>query len=80
MLQLRGRKEGKKKQSFGHFRGGFSAKIHMSRDKKGRVKHFILSPSEQSDDCQALSLLREQQTEKVLADKGYEADYGELIP
>jgi transposase len=62
-------------QALGRSRGGFSTKIHMLCDGKGRPRKIILTGGEKSDCQQALPLLEGEQAQAVFADKGYDADY-----
>ena len=69
------RKRGQEKQALGRSRGGFSTKIHASSDSLGNPTRLILTGGEQSDYKQAINLIKGQEAEAVLADKGYDADY-----
>ena len=72
------RKRGNQNQeALGRSRGGFSTKVHLRTDAKGRPLVFELTGSQAHevkgyDD--ALMELFEAQPEKLLGDKGYDAD------
>jgi len=71
------RKRGKQnQQALGRSRGGFSTKIHLRTDAKGRPLVFELTGGE-AHEVKGYDTLMERceaQPEKLLGDKGYDAD------
>jgi len=61
-------------QGLGRSRGGFGTKIHVLVDALGNPLKFILTSGAAGDNPQAIPLLAGQQTQEVLADRGYDAD------
>jgi transposase len=61
-------------QGLGRSRGGFSTKRHVLVDALGNPLQFILTSGAAGDNPQAIPLLAGQQTQEVLADRGYDAD------
>jgi hypothetical protein len=61
-------------EALGRSRGGFSTKIHLRTDAKGRPRAFELTGGEAYDvkGYEALMELFEAQPEKLLGDKGYD--------
>jgi transposase len=70
------RKRGQKNQALGRSCGGFTTKIHALCDALGNPLRFVLTGGERHDSTQALPLLDGMRGDYVLADKGYDADYG----
>ena len=70
MQQERG---GQKFQKFGKSRGGFSTKVHATTDALGCPTRFILTGGHESDYCQAIVLMENQDADHVIADKGYDS-------
>jgi len=68
-------KRGQEYQALGRSRGGFTTKIHAACDSHGNPIRFLLTGGQASDYTQALALLDGWNSEAVLADKGYDADY-----
>ena len=68
-------KRGQENQALGRSRGGFTTKIHATCDALGNPLRFILTGGHVSDYTQAVALIEGMNTEAVLADKGYDADY-----
>ncbi len=60
-------------QGLGRSRGGFSTKIHVLVDALGNPLKFIRTGGAAGDNPQAIPLLAGQQTQEVLADRGYDA-------
>ena len=58
----------------GRSRGGFTTKIHALCDGLGNPLELALSGGQQHDVTQAPGLLVGQQPERVIADRGYDAD------
>lgn len=65
---------GRSEQRIGKSRGGYSTKVHATTDSLGCPTHFILSGGNASDYSYALPLLKGQDAEYVIADKGYDSD------
>ncbi len=63
-------------EALGRSRGGFSTKVHLRTDAKGRPLVFELTGGQAHEvkGYDALMELFEAQPEKLLADKGYDAD------
>ena len=61
----------------GRSRGGFSTKLHLSGDARGRPRRFALTAGQAGDCPQAPALLEAdlRPGQRVLADKAYDADY-----
>ena len=79
---MRGRSPKKKygdqdQQALGRSRGGFSTKIHIAGDALGNPLRLILTAGQESDVTQGAPLLKDLETQAVIADKGYDSD--ELI-
>ena len=71
------RKRGNQNQeALGRSRGGFSTKVHLRTDAKGRPLVFELTGGQAHEvkGYDALMELFEAQPEKLLADKGYDSD------
>ncbi len=64
-----------KTQALGRSVGGLSTKIHAACDALGNLIRFILSPRQDSDYSQALTLTDGLDMGFLLADKGYDSDY-----
>ncbi len=58
----------------GRSRGGFSSKIHVLVDGLGNPLRFTLTGGERNDITQAEALLEGFEYERLIADKGYDAD------
>lgn len=58
----------------GRSRGGLSKKIHMLCGLLGKPLKFILTGGQVHDVTQAEDLLKDRQSDYVLADKGYDSD------
>jgi len=65
---------GREAQKIGKSRGGYSTKVHASTDSLGCPTKFLLSGGNESDYTYAAPLLKEQEAEFVIADKGYDSD------
>jgi transposase len=59
----------------GRSAGGFTTKIHAACDALGNPIRFILTGGHCSDYTKAIDLMKGFKLEKLLADKGYDADY-----
>ena len=55
--------------------GGFTTKIHAACDALGHPIKFILTGGQCSDDTKAIDLIEGFESQKLLADKGYDATY-----
>jgi transposase len=64
-----------KPQALGRSAGRLSTKIHAACDALGNPIRFILSPGQDSDYSQALTLIDGLDMGFLLADKGYDSDY-----
>ena len=60
-------------QALGRSRGGFSTKIHITVDGLGNPLRLRLTPGQQHDITQAEQLIENLDFERVLADRGYDA-------
>lgn len=69
------RKRGQGAQARGCSRSGFSTKVHVSVDALGNPLRLRLTPGQAHEAPQVEALLKEQQAEFVLADKGYDAEH-----
>ena len=58
----------------GRSRGGLTTKIHLLTDGTGRPVKLLLTGGQTADCTQAVPLLKGQQANAVLADKGYDTD------
>lgn len=61
-------------QALGRSRGGFSTKIHAVVDALGNPLRLILTGGNRHDVTQAQALLEGWETDRVMADKGYDSD------
>lgn len=66
---------GEQKQELGRSAGGFTTKIHAACDALGNPIRFILTAGQCSDYTQAIALIEGLELKKLLADRGYDADY-----
>jgi len=66
---------GQAKQALGRSKGGFSTKIHVSVDGLGNPLRFILTAGQRNDITQAEALIIDLDFERLIADKGYDADH-----
>ena len=62
-------------QALGRSRGGFSTKIHIAVDALGNPLRFILTAGQRNDITQAQALIEGFESDFILADKGYDADF-----
>ncbi len=69
------KKGGQVNQALGRSRGGFSTKIHVTVDALGNPLRFVLTAGQCHDVTQAQALLVGYEFERVIADKGYDADH-----
>ena len=58
----------------GRSRGGLTTKIHLLADEQGLPVDFIVTAGQANDCTQAIPLLGQRKSAKVLADKGYDTD------
>lgn len=65
---------GQAEQALGRSKGGFSTKIHVSVDGLGNPLRFILTAGQRNDITQAEALIVDLDFERLIADKGYDAD------
>jgi transposase len=61
-------------EALGRLRGGFSTKLHLAVDAKGRPLELTVTPGQEHDICQAPRLLADHEPPYVIADKGYDSD------
>lgn len=61
-------------EGFGRSRGGFTSKIHALADALGNPLKFIVTPGQQNDARQALTLLQNVTGANVIGDKAYDSD------
>jgi transposase len=61
-------------QALGRSKGGFSTKIHVSVDGLGNPLRFILTAGQRNDITQAEALIVDLEFDRLIADKGYDAD------
>jgi transposase len=61
-------------EALGRLRGGFSTKLHLADDAKGRPLELTVTPGQEHDICQAPRLLADHESPYVIADKGYDSD------
>ena len=61
-------------EGLGRSRGGFSSKIHVVTEAKGRPLVLTITPGQSADIEQAGALLSDINAEAVAADKAYDAD------
>jgi len=67
-------KGGQAEQALGRSVGGFSTKIHVSVDGLGHPLRFILTAGQRHDITQAEALVIDLDFERLIGDKGYDAD------
>jgi transposase len=65
---------GQAEQALGRSKGGFSTKIHVCVDALGNPLRFILTGGQRHDITQAEALVADLDFERLIADKGYDAD------
>lgn len=63
-------------EGLGRSKGGFTSKIHAKVDALGDPLQFIITPGQRNDVTQADALLKNVVNSNILADKGYDADFG----
>lgn len=73
LINIQQVERGRQEQKIGRSAGGFSTKIHSITDALGCPVKFILTPGNEADCSQAVSLLEDQRADAVLADKGYDS-------
>jgi transposase len=66
---------GQPAQALGRSRGGFSTKIHVTVDGLGNPLRFALTAGQDSDIGQAVALVDGLTFVRVIADRGYAAQY-----
>ena len=72
----RRRKRGTREQAFGRSRGGFTSKVHLVGDARGRPLAFHLTGGEAAD-CTAYDTLidlPDTDPDALIADEGYDSD------
>jgi transposase len=72
--QERQKNGGQAAQALGRSRGGFSTKIHVKVDALGNPLRYTLTEGQRHDITQAPTLLEDSVCERVIADRGYDAD------
>ncbi len=75
-MRRRGAKKsgGQATQALGRSRGGFSTKIHIAVDSLGNPLRLLLTAGQESDVGQGAALIKDFETQAVIADKGYDSD------
>jgi transposase len=69
-----GKRGDQEEQALGRSKGGFTTKIHVASDALGNPIKLVLSGGNRHDVTQADELLEGLETERVIADKGYDSD------
>lgn len=69
-----GARGGQANQALGRSKGGFSTKIHAKVDSFGMPLAFILTPGQEHEIKTAATLLGEEISEYLLADKAYDSN------
>jgi transposase len=69
-----GAQGGQEEQALGKSCGGFSTKIHAKVDALGMPLEFIVSAGQKQEMSFAHTLLGEEYSEYLLADRGYDSD------
>ncbi len=64
---------GNEEQELGRSKGGYSTKLHCATDALGNPLKLILTPGQRNDVTQAEELLDDLEGERVIGDKGYDA-------
>jgi len=64
-----------RREGLGCSRGGLTTKVHAACDALGNPLRFLLTPGQRNDITQAHALLAGYETDAVVADKGYDADW-----
>ena len=75
---MQGRNQGE--QALGRSRGGLSTKTHTLIDVLGNLKQFVLPGGQVHDLKRADVFIPRLQSDKLLADKSYDAEERVLIP
>lgn len=69
------KKKNEDNEAIGRSRGGWTTKVHLSCDERGWVQKIVLTGGQVADVKMALDLVQAVKTEKVIADKAYDADW-----
>jgi len=69
-----GARGGQEQQALGKSCGGFSSKIHAKVDSFGMPLNFILTAGQEHEINSAESLLGDELSDYLLADRGYDSD------
>lgn len=69
-----GARGGQEEQALGRGCGGFSSKIHAKVDGLGMPLEFVLTAGQEHDIKSAEKLLRDDVSDYLLADRGYDCD------
>ena len=69
-----GARGGQEQQALGKSCGGFSSKIHAKVDSFGMPLNFIITAGQAHEIRSAESLLRDEHSDYLLADRGYDSD------
>ena len=64
---------GNEEQELGRSKGGYTTKLHATTDALGNPLKLILTPGQRNDVTQAEDLLEDLEAERVMGDKGYDA-------
>ncbi len=62
-------------EALGRSRGGYSCKVHVTVDALGNPRRVMLTGGQVHDLQMAASLIEDEQTEAVVADKAYDSDW-----
>ena len=68
-------KEAAAREGLGRSRGGLTTKLHGVTDALGNPLRWVPTPGQRNDVTQARALLNGIETEAVVTDKGYDADW-----
>jgi len=64
---------GNEEQHLGRSKGGYTSKLHCTTDALGNPLRLILSPGQRNDVTKAEELLEDFRAQRVMGDKGYDA-------
>ena len=64
---------GNKEQELGRSKGGYSTKLHGATDALGNPLKLIVTPGQRNDVTQEKELLEDFETQRIIGDKGYDA-------
>jgi transposase len=69
-----GKRGDQAEEALGRSKGGFTTKIHAATDALGNPIRLTLTAGNRHDVTQAEALIEGWETERVIADKGYDSD------